>query len=127
MTANENLAPRTDVASSIVFKSQKNQIKARAIDTHLRPPRSGSGVFNVAPRPLKDCRDMPNNTNPLGALRETGYVLQSQLIPAIFPCSSATLWRKVKAGTFPQPVKLGPRIRPWRVEDIRSLIEHLGR
>jgi prophage regulatory protein len=127
MTANENLAPRTDVTSSIVFKSQKNQIKARAIDTHLRPPRSGSGVFNVAPRPLKDCRDMPNNTNPLGALSETGYIRQSQLIPEIFPFSSATLLRKVKSGTFPQPVKLGPRITAWSVEDIRSLIERLGR
>jgi prophage regulatory protein len=127
MTANENLAPRTDVASSIVFKSRQNQIKARATDMHSRSTQSGLGTFNVAPRPLKNRRDMPNNTNPLGALRETGYVLQSQLIPAIFPCSSATLWRKVKAGTFPQPVKLGPRIRPWRVEDIRSLIEHLGR
>jgi predicted DNA-binding transcriptional regulator AlpA len=72
-------------------------------------------------------RDMPNNSNPLGALPETGYVRQSQLILAIFPFSSATLWRKVRAGTFPQPIKLGPRISAWRVEDIRSLIERLGR
>ena len=70
---------------------------------------------------------MPNNSNPLGSLPETGYVRQSQLIPGIFPFSSATLWRKVKAGTFPQPVKLGPRITAWRVQDIRSLIEFLGR
>jgi prophage regulatory protein len=126
MTSNENLAPRTDVASSIVFKSQQNQIKARATDTHSRPTRSGPRVFNVAPR-LKDCRDMPNNTNRFGALPEKGDIRQSQLIPAIFPFSSATLWRKVKAGTFPQPVKLGPRITAWRVEDIRGLIERLGR
>jgi prophage regulatory protein len=65
--------------------------------------------------------------NPLGTLPEVGYIRQSQLIPAIFPFSSATLWRKVKAGTFPQPVKLGPRITAWRVEDIRTLIERLGR
>ncbi len=70
---------------------------------------------------------MANNSNPLGSLPETGYVRQSQLIPRIFPFSSATLWRKVKAGTFPQPVKLAPRITAWRVEDIRNLIEHLGR
>jgi prophage regulatory protein len=70
---------------------------------------------------------MPNNPSSLGSLPETGYVRQSQLIPAIFPFSSATLWRKVKAGTFPQPVKLGPRITAWKVEDIRRLIERLGR
>ena len=66
---------------------------------------------------------MQNNSNLAGFLPATGYVRQSQLIPAIFPFSSATLWRKVKAGTFPRPVKLGPRITAWRVEDIRDLIE----
>ena len=62
------------------------------------------------------------DSHPLGSLPEMGYVRQSQLIPAIFPFSSATLWRKVKAGTFPRPVKLGPRITAWKVEDIRALI-----
>lgn len=63
---------------------------------------------------------MPANLSPPGFLPATGYVRQAQLIPAIFPFSSATLWRKVKAGTFPKPVKLGPRITAWRVEDIRE-------
>jgi prophage regulatory protein len=76
---------------------------------------------------LKEHRDMSINRTSLGSLPATGYVRQSQLIPAIFPFSSATLWRKVKAGTFPKPVKLGPRITAWRVEDIRALIERLGR
>jgi prophage regulatory protein len=66
---------------------------------------------------------MKTNLAPLGSLPETGYVRQSQLIPTIFPFSSATLWRRVKAGTFPKPVKLGPRITAWRAEDIRRLIE----
>jgi len=57
------------------------------------------------------------------AMPATGYMRQSQLIPSIFPFSSATLWRKVKAGTFPKPVKLGPRITAWRVEDIRALLQ----
>jgi prophage regulatory protein len=125
MTANENSAPRTSVATSIY--SQQNHIKAHATNLHSRPARLDSGTFNVAPRPLKYCRGMPNNPNPLGALSETGYIRQSQLLPAIFPFSSATQWRKVKSGTLPQPVKLGPRITAWRVEDIRRLIERLGR
>jgi predicted DNA-binding transcriptional regulator AlpA len=32
----------------------------------------------------------------------------------------------VKDGRFPKPVKLGPRITAWRVEDIKELIEKLG-
>ncbi len=61
-----------------------------------------------------------------GALPDSGYVRQAQLIPAIFPFSSATLWRKVKAGTFPKPVKLGPRITAWKVDDIRALLRQTG-
>lgn len=55
-----------------------------------------------------------------GQLPETGYVRQSQLIPVILPFSPATLWRKVKAGEFPVPIKLSARITAWRVEDIRA-------
>ena len=33
-------------------------------------------------------------------LPATGYIRQSHLIPSILPFSSATLWRKVKAGFF---------------------------
>ncbi len=65
---------------------------------------------------------MPTPPPPPGSLPATGYVRQAQLIPAIFPFSAATLWRKVKAGTFPKPVKLGPRITAWRVEDIREVM-----
>jgi prophage regulatory protein len=57
---------------------------------------------------------------PAGDLPVTGYVRQSQLIPTIVPFSSATLWRAVKAGRFPRPVKLSDGVTAWRVEDIRA-------
>jgi predicted DNA-binding transcriptional regulator AlpA len=65
-------------------------------------------------------------------LPPTGYLRLSQIvgdakahppIPAIIPVSRSTWWAGVKAGRFPAPVKLGPRITAWRVEDIRALIE----
>jgi predicted DNA-binding transcriptional regulator AlpA len=55
-----------------------------------------------------------------GELPATGFIRQSQLIPAIVPFSSATLWRKVKAGTFPAPVKLSERVTAWPVESVRA-------
>lgn len=58
-----------------------------------------------------------------GQLPETGYIRQAQLIPGIIPFSSATLWRKVKAGTFPAPVKLSERVTAWNVESIRAWME----
>lgn len=49
-----------------------------------------------------------------------GYIRQSQLCPGIVPFSQATLWRKVKSGKFPKPVKLSDRITAWRVQDVRA-------
>lgn len=60
---------------------------------------------------------MFDSTKPLP---ETGYIRQAQLIPHIIPFSAATLWRKVKDGSFPEPVKLSARVTAWRVEDIQS-------
>ena len=38
------------------------------------------------------------------------------------PVSRSTWWAGIKDGRYPKPVKLGPRITAWRVEDIRALI-----
>ncbi len=57
---------------------------------------------------------------------ETGYVRQSELIPNPIPFSPATLWRKVKDGTFPAPVKLSERVTAWRVEDVRAWMQSLS-
>jgi len=59
----------------------------------------------------------------LGQLPATGYVRQAQLVPIIVPFSAATLWRKVKAGEFPKPVKLSQRVTAWRVEDVRQWMQ----
>ena len=56
-------------------------------------------------------------------LPDTGYIRQWQLIPAVVPFSSATLWRKCKAGNFPKPVKLSERVTAWRVGDIRQFLD----
>jgi len=61
-------------------------------------------------------------------LPDDGYVRERQLVasakypgePFVLPFSSATLWRKVKEGSFPGPRKLSARITCWRVGDIRA-------
>jgi predicted DNA-binding transcriptional regulator AlpA len=67
----------------------------------------------------------------MNQLPATGYVRISQIlgnrrakppVPAIIPVSKSTWWQGVKSGRFPQPVKIGPRITAWRVEDILELI-----
>ncbi len=48
-------------------------------------------------------------------------------IPALIPVGKSTWWQGVRDGRFPKPIKLGPRMTAWRVEDIRALIEKVGR
>jgi prophage regulatory protein len=59
------------------------------------------------------------------SLPETGLVrLSSILAPnGPLPISKSTWWSGVKAGRFPRPVKLGPRVTAWKVSDIRALFE----
>jgi len=49
------------------------------------------------------------------------YIRQSQLLrDRIVPFSPATLWRKVKDGSFPAPVKLSAGVTAWKLRDIQD-------
>ena len=65
-------------------------------------------------------------TYEYGVLPVTGYIREKGLVggtPPILPFSAKTLWRKVKNGTFPQPVKLGERMTAWKVETVREWLD----
>ena len=64
-------------------------------------------------------------------LPETGFLRLPQIIgspsakpqiPALIPVKKSCWWAGVRTGRFPKPVKFGPRVTVWRVEDIRALI-----
>ncbi len=59
------------------------------------------------------------------ALPETGFLRQPQVL-AFVPISKSTLWRRIQARTFPEPVKLSVRVTVWRAEDIRRWIAQQG-
>ena len=56
---------------------------------------------------------------------ETGFIRLSNILKVI-PVGKSTWWAGVKAGRFPQSVKLGKRTTAWRVEEIRNLISTLN-
>lgn len=60
---------------------------------------------------------------PAILLQKNGYLRQAQLIPHILPFSHATLWRMVKAGRFPAPVKLSDRITAWKSSAVIEWLE----
>ncbi|MEH6477403.1 MAG: AlpA family phage regulatory protein [Sneathiella sp.] len=55
------------------------------------------------------------------SLPEVGFIRLPGILK-IFPVSKSTWWAGVKEGKYPKPVKLGPKITAWRVNDIRKLI-----
>lgn len=68
----------------------------------------------------------------MNQIPEIGFLRLSQIIgdskaeppiPPIIPIKKTCWWDGVKAGRFPQPVKIGPRVTAWRVVDIRKLIK----
>jgi prophage regulatory protein len=70
------------------------------------------------------------------SLPETGFVRLPQIlgdpkanppVSPLIPIGRSAWWAGVKAGRFPQPIKLGPRTTCWRAEDIRQLIDTVGR
>lgn len=71
---------------------------------------------------------MSSHLTSLDTMPDNAYVREAQLVQsgrrpkstALLPFSAPTLWRKVKAGTFPRPIKLSERITAWRVGDVRN-------
>jgi len=55
-------------------------------------------------------------------LPEAGFLRLKQIVPALVPIGKSTWWAGVRAGRFPQPVKLSARVTVWRVDDIRALL-----
>lgn len=70
------------------------------------------------------------NAANFDTLPDSAFIRESQLVQspkrpetqAPLPFSAPTLWRKVKAGTFPKPVKLSDRVTAWKVGDVRAWI-----
>ena len=76
---------------------------------------AASSVFSTTPATPVSTLTLP----------ETGVLRQPQVL-AFVPISKSTLWRRIQARTFPEPVKLSERVTVWRAEDIRRWIAQQG-
>lgn len=52
--------------------------------------------------------------------------VRQPVVEILYGCSSATLWRRVKAGLIPSPKKFGPRITAWNVGELRDALEGIN-
>lgn len=67
--------------------------------------------------------DLPN----AGFTREAELVRSALNPSAPLPFSSHTLWRKVREGSFPPPLKLASRVTAWRVSDVRKWMKEIAK
>ena len=58
----------------------------------------------------------------ISTIPAAGFLRQPQVL-SLIPISKSTLWRRVRAKTFPVPLKLSVRITVWRAEDVRQWME----
>lgn len=54
------------------------------------------------------------------------HFLKDRQVAARLGISRPSLWRWVKDGRFPRPVKLGPAVTRWRLSDIEKFEASLG-
>ena len=51
------------------------------------------------------------------------FYRQRELTWKILPFSATTLWRKVKDGSFPKPVKMVPSISAWKASEVEAWLK----
>ncbi len=60
-------------------------------------------------------------SNATAHIPDESFIREKQLLALQFaPFSSSTLWRKVKSGDFPAPVKISAQITAWRAGLLRE-------
>ena len=99
------------MATTLAPKARKKQTLSNTPEAAMQRPTVAIPSFD----------DLPGSS----------LVRQSQLVrdpkhpthPTPLPFSPATLWRKVKAGEIPAPLKLGTAITAWKVSDVRKWLD----
>lgn len=66
------------------------------------------------------------DVQPLHAVQIADALLRIKTVTQATGLSSATVYRKVAAGDFPEPVRLGARCTRWKAEAIRAWIRAQG-
>ena len=68
--------------------------------------------------------ELPTALRSFDQLPNTAHVRQP-IVRALFSCSDATVWRRVKDGGIPRPYKLSTRVTAWNVGELRCALSAL--
>jgi predicted DNA-binding transcriptional regulator AlpA len=81
------------------------------------PIQSSSRVLTQLRRTVD--KPFPDTLKQFDELPASGYV-RMPVVQGLYACSPATVWRKVKAGELPAPIKLSANITAWNVGMLRA-------
>ncbi|MBV7459055.1 MULTISPECIES: AlpA family phage regulatory protein [unclassified Acidovorax] len=94
------------------------------------PPKRVQTAATTAIADTRSSQPLTITQSLFDTLPDSAFIRESQLVqspkrpglPAPLPFSAPTLWRMVKAGRFPAPIKLSDRITAWNVGSVRAWI-----
>lgn len=66
-------------------------------------------------------QSVPEALRNFDSMPDAGFV-RLPVVAALFACSPATVWRRVKAKSLPEPRKLSEKVTAWRVGDLRKAL-----
>ncbi|WP_397536125.1 helix-turn-helix transcriptional regulator [Roseateles sp.] len=80
----------------------------------------------MQPVTTEAARGNDRNPQPLHAVQLADALLRIATVAQATGLSSATIYRKLAAGEFPEPVRLGARCTRWKSADVRAWIQAQG-
>jgi len=64
---------------------------------------------------------IPSELSNFDQLPDSAHV-RLPVVASLYACSSVTVWRNVKKGVIPAPVKLTDNITAWNVGELRKAL-----
>jgi predicted DNA-binding transcriptional regulator AlpA len=69
---------------------------------------------------------IPTALQYFDSLPNAAHVRQP-ILEILFACSGSTIWRRVKDGQIPKPLKLSERVTAWQVGELRAVLQGQGK
>jgi prophage regulatory protein len=91
--------------------------KSAQSKTDMEMPKNNSAALEA-----HDAREQATTQSLNSSLATSGFLRLRQVLQLV-PIGRSTLYQKMKLGTFPRAVKLGPRITAWRAADINEYLQ----
>jgi predicted DNA-binding transcriptional regulator AlpA len=94
----------------------------------MQKTASASSKHTTATRPKRRPetgapRSRKTPDQPLTIVQVPGALMMPSVTSAVTGLSISTLYRKVSAGQFPAPVRLGARCTRWKADDVRAWLK----